>query len=205
MTENDAMGIVGPRYAGDGSEAIIRLGRTGEQIIGDAHGRYHEATARGVVQHASMQAGATLGTALTATAVTLTLYNPAGSGVLLSLLNVSVGISTAPAGSAVLVLAANVNPTAAAPSATTAATVRNNKLGPASGRGVAYTAATLPAAPVVVRVLGSVLATGSTSGVVISDDVAGQIILPENTAITVQSIGTAPSGIVSMSWEEILV
>jgi hypothetical protein len=81
-------GVVGPSVAsGDGSPVPVRLGRNGELIIGNGHGKYYEQVARGKCYHASMQAGASMGTALTATAVTLTLYNPVNSGMLLSLIH----------------------------------------------------------------------------------------------------------------------
>lgn len=195
-------GTVSQKLLGDGSRSEVKLAKSGELIIGEAHGRYFETGSRGNVFHASMQAGAALGTALTAAATTLTLYNPLGSGVVLSLLNASVGVTTAPVGQAVLIYAVNANPVAAPPSATTAAQVRCSLIGPAVGRGVAYTAATLPVAPSVARVLCTL--TAAINGGMIVDDVNAAIILPENTAVTIQAIGVAVSGIVALSWEEIV-
>jgi len=193
----------------DGAVNPGRSSKLGAMIAADGHGRYTEAVYRGNVYHASMQAGASLGTALTATAVTLTLYNPSGSQKLLSLLGASVGLTTAlaAAGTAVHVLAANVDPAAAIPTGLTAATVRNNLLGGGLGQGKAYTAATLPAAPVVVLTTQAYRIIGATP---VSEyalnaytDVGGLIVLQPNTAVTLQGIGTATSGIVSFVWEEI--
>lgn len=195
-------GTVAQKLLGEGARSEIKLAKSGELIIGEAHGRYFETGSRGNVFHAAMQAGAALGTALTASAATLTLYNPAGSGVLLSLLNASVGVTAAPAGQAVLVYAVNANPMAAIPTATTVAQIRCSLLGPTVGRGAAFTAATLPAAPSVARVLCTL--TAAINGGVIVDDINAAIILPENTAVTIQSIGVAVSGIVALSWEEIV-
>lgn len=197
--------IVGPKSLTTGStNAEQRIAATGGQVVCDAHGRYHEAAARGNLYMASMQAGAALGTALTATAVTFTLYNPANSGVIISLLNCALAITSAPAGSAALVYAINNNPVAAAPGSVTALAVRGMPLGNAGvGKALAYSAATLPAIPVVAKALATILATGSTAGMQINDDVAGAILLGPNSAVTIQNIGTACNGIVSMIWEEI--
>jgi hypothetical protein len=189
----------------------LRLGKTLEQISGQAHGLYYEPVSRGTVYHASMQAGAALGTALTATAVTLTLYNPLNSGVNLVLLEVGVNITTylAAAGTSVYALAGNVLTTAAAPATTTAATVRSCLLGGSAGRGVAYTAATLPSVPVVLKTVGSLHLVGGTpvseSSFSLIDYTDGKIVLQPNTAVTLQGIGTASSGIVHMIWEEVAV
>jgi hypothetical protein len=209
--------IVGPAKRADGlGEGPTRVGITSEAIVGDAHGRYYEAVSRGVVFGASMQAGASLGTALTATAVTLTLYNPIGSKVNLAILEVALVLTTmlaapgAPAAStAVYVLAANLNSLAAAPSAVTAATVRNELLGGVAGVGLAYTAATLPAAPVIIRPLFGVSYSEITAASIAQlatqfiDPTDAKVILAPNTAITLQAVGAATSGIVSMMWEEV--
>ena len=209
--------IVGPSKRSDGlANGLVRIGITGEAIVGDAHARYFEAVSRGTCFHAAMQAGASLGTALTSTAVTLTLYNPIGSKVNLVLLEVALAVTTmlaapgAPGSStAAYCLAANVNPLAAAPSATTEATVRNCLLGGLDAVAKAYTAATLPAAPVVVRPLFGVSYSEITAASIAQfstqfiDQTDGKIVLAPNTAITLQAIGAATSGIVSMMWEEV--
>lgn len=194
-------GRVGIPPTSEGVVAPVRLGMRGELVVGLAHGRSREGVSRGAVFHAAMQAGAALGTALTAAATTLTIYNPIGSGVVLSVLHVSAGLTAVPAGNAALVYAVSVNPLAAAPVPGVLATVRSNRLGPSGGRGVAYTACTLPAVPVVARVLGNV--SVSTSAAQILDEVQGMLELPENTALTVQGLGAAATGLIAVTWEEI--
>lgn len=199
-------GSVGPSPSALGSHQPLRIGAQAELIAQDAHGRYHEAALRGQLYSAAMQAGAALGTALTATAVTLTLYNPAGSGVNLSIIRGDCAITSAPAGGAALVWAANFNPVAAPPSAVTALAsgARGYPLGNNSApRASVYSAATLPAAPSVIRTIASILATGSTAALQIQDLVDGSILLGPNSAVTIQNIGTAMSGILSLVWEEI--
>lgn len=191
------------------SEVSVGLNRT-LAVNRNAHGEWYNAVTRGKVFGASMQAGASLGTVLTASAVTMTLYNPSGSGVRLILLNVKVAITTilGGAGTAAYVLAANLDPTAAVPATVTeAVTPRNLLLGdsavPVAGK--IYTIATLPAAPIIVRVLGSLYyaTAAAVAPVSVEDNVNGAIVLPENTAITVQGIGQTSSGIISLMWEEV--
>lgn len=199
-------GAVGPAPSALGTHSPIRLGRQAEGIVQDAHARYHEAAAGRALFSASLQAGAALGTALTATAVTLTLYNPVGSGVNLSVIRGGVAITTAPAGSAALVWASNHNAVAAIPSGVTALAsgARAYPLGNTTvPQAQVYSAATLPAAPTVIRTLANVLATGGTSGAVLADDVQGAIEIGPGAAVTIQNIGTAMSGIVDIAWEEI--
>lgn len=196
-----AEGKVGPVQRSDGSQGETRLGRTGEVIVAEAHGRYFEAAARGAIFHAAMQAGAAFGTTLTAAAATLTLYNPAGSNVLLVLLHASAALTAAPAGNAALVYAVSTNPVAAPPAAVTPAVVRCSRLGPSTGKGLAYTAATLPGIPAVARILGNFSANASAG--IVSDDLNGALVIPENTAVTIQGMGAATTGIVALSWEEV--
>lgn len=154
---------------------------------------------------ASTQAGVATSTALSTTQTGFTLTNPAGSGVNIELLQIRVAFTTAPAGIASVVLAANVTPTAAAVTQTTPLTVRSAKLGnPAGATGLAASAVTLPAAPVVVRALGGPVATGSVSQPQIVDDVDGALVLIPGTAVSINSLTTAISGIFTMVWRETL-
>ena len=194
-------GLVGPQTPADGAPARPRLDHYGALVVQEA---YAEAVSRGEVFTASMQAAAALGTALTATGVTLTLYNPVGSGVNLAILWVSLAITSPPAGAAAYVYAASMSLNGAAPTSVTEATIRNALLG--SGRGAsgrAYTAATLGAtAPVVIRSLASVLATGSVSHAPALDRVNEEIMIAPGYAVTIQGLTTASNGIVSMGWRE---
>jgi len=179
----------------------------------DAHARYQDAILNGNCYYAAMSSGAALGTALTATAVTLTLYNPIGSGVYIVVLEgtLAVTLGLAAAASAAVVWAANTNVLAAAPTSTTlAATYGNAIIGSAkTGAAKAYTAATLPAVPSVIRSLANARIIGATPvseyTTQIVDPVDGKIVLSPNTAVTVQAILTASAlnGIASMLWEEV--
>ena len=202
---------IGPIVTADGtSRQPLRIDRTGAQAVVDGHARYREAVSRGNVFVASMQAGAAMGGALTATAVTITLYNPKGSGVRASILWGSVTQTTAPAtaGNAGDFWAVNSPDSASAlAAATTAATIKNAAIATGLPKCSAWTACTLQAAPLIIRPLpgGMYWATAASSCPICTIDyVDGAIELPENTAITIQGVGTANhSGIAAISWEEI--
>lgn len=190
--------------AADGALDELRLTRQKGLATADAHGRYFDAVDRGNCFFACLTSPCTWGTALTATAVTYTLYNPSGSGKNLVLLETTATVITQTAAGSV-VYAVNDIPGQVIPVTTTALTIRNCKLGGgASSVARAYSAATLPAAPIAVRNFFSVAATAATglSPVILTDEVAGRIILPPNTAVTLQGITIAGTGFVSMLWEE---
>ena len=197
------IGQVGAAGVGDGSSRSFRGGRYGALAMMDCHGRYFDCVDRGNVFCCAMQASAALGTGLTATAVTFTLYNPAGSGKNLVILQTSLAaITVSTAG--MVVYAVNDVPGQAAPATTTALTIRNAKLG-AGGASVArvFSVATLPAAPVSVRILAGIVGAATPLMVAsIIDDVAGAIILTENTAVTIQGITSNINGAAGMFWEE---
>ena len=202
-------GRAGDATIADGVPREVRLGRFSE-LLTNLAGDYAELMRHGHLYQASMQAGASLGTALTATAVTFTLYNPNGSAVIVALLECAVVFTTLPAVAAgnnvALVYAANDEPGAAIPATVTQLTIRNALLGQGIGSARAYSAATLPAVPVVVRVhpVGINNQTAVGMGQLAGKDLLnGAIGLQPNTAVTLQAIGTASSGIVSMVWAEI--
>lgn len=153
---------------------------------------------------ASTQAGVATSTGLSTTQTGFTLTNPALSGYNLVILQVRVAFTTAPAAIATLVLTANVNPIAAAVIHTTPLVVRNAKLGAgAASIALADSAVTLPAAPVVVRGLGGPVATGGVSQPQVVDDVDGALVLTPGTALSINSLTTAVSGVFSMTWAEV--
>jgi hypothetical protein len=198
----------GARYVQDGSENIGRAGRTGEFIVSDAHGRYHEAVSRGNCWTGANTAAQATSTA-SATATGLILTNPAASGKLISILDIIVGVGAAVAAAFEVGLFANVaSQTQAAVTQTTPITPRNALIGSgAIGVGLLASAATLPAAPVHIRTLlasGWVTATAQSQEVA-KDEVAGCICLLPNTAVSVQSVVGTQSIIASITWEEIQI
>jgi hypothetical protein len=152
---------------------------------------------------ASTQAGVATSTGLSTTQTGFCLTNPAGSNVNLVILQINVACTTAPAGAATIVAAANVNPVAAAVTQTTPLTVRDARLGVTrTGAGLAASAVTLPAAPVVVRAIGGPVAATSISPPYIRDDVNGALVLVPGTSLSINSLTTAISAVISMTWRE---
>ena len=197
----------------DGAPRELRLGSKGELFTSESVGKYYEIAKRGQLFHASMQAGSALGVALTATAVTLTLYNPSTSTVNLAVLQCGISITTQQVTTATvenIVYAANVDPSAAIPATTTSATIRPGLLGLNAGQGKAFTAATLPAAPVVVRpfplaAFMQITTQIAQPNLAAIDNIDGAISLAPNTCLTIQGLATTTgvSGIVSFTWAEL--
>ena len=183
----------------------LELSDLGHLVTSVGAGRYQEPVLRGGVYVGANVLGTPVTTqaGLSATTPALTLWNPVGSGVYLSLLGVRVGINAAPAAASTLCLAVNAKG-AAAPSSTTDATMYSTLLTGVTGspKGRAYRVATLAAAPVAVRFLGHVLATGGTDTCVINHDVDGQLVLDEGVALSVQAT-TAIAIFCEFVWEEV--
>lgn len=194
-----------PRVAADGAATVGRATKDSSFGMQDTHARYQEAVYRGNVFNACNQAAVTFGVGLSATVATFSLYNPAGSGKLLVLWSIQMAFSAAPAAATVLYLAAQTDLTKAAPTGLTLLTNNNAMLGAgASSVGKAMSAATLAAAPVAVRTMGSIVAASSITPPIINDEIAGQIIIPQNGIVVLQATA-ACSGFISGTWEEIPV
>ncbi len=192
-----------PNSDGTITDRLLRIGRTGELIMAQAFGEYEEMASRGQVYTACNQSVITFGTSLTATAVTFTLYNPVGSLVDLVILQIGITAITQTAAGHI-VLAANVNNAAAATTITAANTLtsQNGKLDGSGGYGIAGKAATLPAAPVAIRTVAYGVSAAPTNAFNIVDKVKGAVVLGPNTAVTVQGITFAGTGLISMLWRE---
>src|SRR5437867_8535125 len=110
---------VGPVFGGTGTAVPFTADITGGQRLQQAHALFFDAVMRGNCFYASMAAGAALGTALTATAVTLTIYNPLGSGIYVVLIDCTLSFSAAlnAAGNSQYIHAVNAILSSAAPSA----------------------------------------------------------------------------------------
>ena len=203
----------GPVLSSDGSVNVARAGRIGELLTSDAVGKYYQAAVDGRLFMASRVATAVTGTALTATAVTFTLWNPPTSTVNVSVISghVNIGVLQTTTGNIpTYVWAANVNPGAAIMATTTSLIVRPGLLGGSVGQAQAFSAATLPAVPVIVRLFP--LATACTATTQLAevslaaiDNVDGAIVLAPNTAVTIQGIATTTeiSAFISMTWIEV--
>src|ERR1700676_1834669 len=82
---------VGATSQADGTSALARGGKEGQQVVAQCHGKYYEAARRGKLSAAcTAAAGVAPGTAVGTTAA-LAIFNPAGSGVRLAIKKVGVG------------------------------------------------------------------------------------------------------------------
>lgn len=196
----------GPVVLADGAgDQPIRNEKTGALVVQDAHGRYTESVLRNKVFSACTTAAATIG-ALTTTGVTYHLYNPINSGVNASVLVASYGATSTTFVVGSTFFAVNVQTTA--PTATTALTIRSNLLSNTAAPSAVqvFSAATLANTPVAVRPFFSVPATTSGTSVLVKDDVAGEMVVPPGSVLSIQaSVAACAIGHLGMSWEEIPV
>lgn len=159
----------------------------------------------GKMFHACSAGAVTLST-VSATCTGLALSNPYGSGRKLVVARVRFAPSTAPAGAAVVGLAVSPAVSQTAVTHTTPAVVHNAVTTGSNlnvGVGKADAAATLPAAPVWLRPIGSVVAASSITPGMYVDETNGEIILPPGTDLSLSYLTTAAVGIASITWVEI--
>lgn len=203
---------VGPIVAASGTSPTARSGNTGEVVVGDAHGRYYEATVRNNVFALTVSGGAA--TAFTGGAggtPFCSIYNPTGSGKNLVLLSASVasrvaasaagtvafniwgGISaantgtlTTPTNLATLVAAGSV-----ARGSSNAATTSTTAI---SGNGPLYNVGSYYWATAAAAVMAPLQA-----------DIAGQIICPPGCLVALGGTAALTSATydVSLIWEEV--
>lgn len=195
-------GTVGPQPSANGTNPNIRQGKFGEIITADGFGRYHEPASRNQIFSAANQAAVNTPAGLTASSLNFTLFNPAGSGVLVSLLDIMIAIAAAPAAASVIWLVQNNNPLQAAPATTTSLVASNNNLNTSSGAAKAFSTATLAAVPSILRLLGAVPAASNNTINYIKDEVAGLVIIQPGTYVSIQAL-SAISIYAAMTWQEI--
>jgi len=199
-------GKVGTQRLSDGVEADMRLSRSGSVVTSQSGGQYTEASLGGNMYIGSDLGGTAVTTqgGLSATTPALTLYNPVGSGVNLSLMTVTIGVTASPAAAATFMLAYNLA-TAAAPTLTTLANVTNAQL-TKNGQPIGQCArvSTLAAAPLAFRFLGGTAGAAGIESTNLVDHVDGEVIIPPGVAISVQSTSAAAI-LASFTWEEIII
>jgi hypothetical protein len=202
---------VGPQSAADGSYTQNRSGKTGDQVVSQAHGKYYEASHRGVLFAACEQgSGVAPGTALGTTAA-LVLYNPQGSGKRLSIKKIAVGYISGTLGAGTLYHCINNSATQTAPSSGTALTPVASDVGnTATPVGVAKAGATV-VQPVAYRpfvTLSAELASTASPMQDLYEDLDGEIVLEPGTSYQLQSVaaaGSTPKITAGITWEEISV
>jgi len=150
--------------------------------------------------------GAVTLSTVSATCTGLALSNNYGSGKLLVVKQVRFAPSTAPAGAAVVGLAISAAKYTAAVVHTTPIVIHNALCFGSNitvGIGKVDSAATLPAAPVWLRPIASVVAASSITPAMYVDETNGSIILSPGTNLSLSYLTTAAVGIASITWVEI--
>ena len=195
-----------------GQNLTAGFGEYSDVLVSELQARYYENVYRGNVFFAANQALITTAAGLTSSQSTgFILYNPAGSGknlVILEILTQAV-IGTAAGANFLLWLAACLSPTQAAP-ATIASTLTVNSALLGTGAAAvakAYAQATLPTTPVVVRNLGAIQSISNAAGNPVfpswfKDEVAGALIVPPGIMVATQT-SAALSISNSMTWAEL--
>jgi hypothetical protein len=202
-------GKVGPQPSADGVLGPARIGRTGELIVGSAHGDFYEAVARqGVFSICNAVAGVAPGTALSTTPP-IALWNPPGSGVNLALVKAVMSYisGTFGAGSVAFALVAQQ---ATQPTGGTALTAQSNLIGSTkTPLGKGFTGSTLAATPTILRPFasfGPYLATTVLQERTCETINDGAIVIAPGGVLCMQGIataGTTPLALFGMVWEEI--
>ncbi len=219
-----SLGVVGAGRAGIGdgsaqSTTGVREGKTGEQIVDLAHGKYYEAASRGVLYCGGNPTKRGTATALS-TVAPLSLYNPVGSGKWLSIKKVSFAqgetgtLGTGGLFHCVYTIAGPVaSQTGTVPSGGTVVVAKNCRAD-ASNASVAdlRELATLAVAPVVlypfvnVSEVAALTIGGNNTNCI--EDVDGAIVLAPGGGYCIQGItatGSTPVGYYGIVWEEITV
>ena len=209
-------GITGNNRAGvgDGSYVVLRRGKTGELIVGDAHGEHYEACSRGnVFTAATATAGCAVGSLSIVSTCAHLVHNPLGSGVNLVMLQASGWYVSGTLGAGLLLYTASSGVGAIAPTAGTAIVSRSALIsgGNSVAKGIAQTLSTSVASMVTLRPFCSLLAfAGAAIGstILIKDQLNGEFVVPPGFCFGIHGItaaGTSPVMGFSFSWEEVPV
>lgn len=203
-------GLVGSARRADSTQGPFRQGRYSEMVVGQAGGKYRESTMRGEVFNAQTAAtGVAPGTALGTTAA-FCLHNPAGSGVLLVVQKLGMGLISGTLGAGVVHICSS-NLGDAVPTGT-AITPRSRY--PGSGESsvaLAFTTATITTNAakqigILVSLNQLVIATTATNPVDFEKDIDGEIVIGEGYNITLHSTaaaGSSPLVVFNATWQEV--
>ena len=199
-------GKEGEQKLGGGVEAVPRLGKTGEFIFSQAHGKYYEAASRGRLfySHSAARAMSAPATA----AIGNIVWNPPGSGVNLSFCMASIIYLVDDADARAVDLCYSVQATV--PGSVTVANASGpcllGAVGVSNGKAKAYSIATILVAGTPILSLGEIgtakLSLGTTLNLI---DLGGLIVCPPGYLVTLHCIAAAgTAGVTSdLVWEEV--
>lgn len=183
---------------GDGAPDVVRTGKTGELVVGQAHASFYEQTSRSVAfTVGTAVAGVAPGTALSTTPP-LAIWNPPGSGVYLAINRVAVGYVSGTLGAGHLVyaqVAQSTVPTSGTELVPVCTMVGNFLRSPIR----AFQGSTVSATPTIIRSSGLNLAAFAGAADSLKppsqDRVDGEIVLAPGNCFVVQgntAAGTSP-------------
>lgn len=200
-------GRVGELPATDGSIQPLRLGKYGDVVTQDGHGRYTEGSYRGRRYVVSTQAAVALSLTGTTTYTGLLLNNPLNSGVIASIEDSEFGVSSTITASGAIALGYNTANPSALGTVLASQPTKLSSSGVSGARCVAYSGGTttLAANPTVVRILAT-SQFGTSVGVEIApcrDEIGGQLELMPGTCIFYVALTTAVTGWWALQWEEL--
>ncbi len=206
------LGVVGPVLGADGTiPATGRQGKTGEASVQQTHGKYYEASSRGVLFCAGDQgAGVVVQVSITTTGI-YSLQNPPGSAKRLSIKKVAISYFNGTEGAGSFYHGFN-GVGIVQPSGGTALTSYNMNIGNQSGVaavGVARTGATVVAATVLYPFSGSgpILASSVTGLFQTYEDIDGAITIDPGACYQLVAVlggaGSSPKISVGAFWEEV--
>lgn len=194
--------------AADGAFESLRLGKTKELIVGEAHGRYYEAASRGKLFIAvTAVAGVAPGTALS-TAPAFSLWNPVNSGILVTIKKVFIGYLSGTLGAGFMAHTQNSSQLTD-PSSGTAIVPVCSLLNGTGGTAKPHTSSTISATSTLIRPslnLNAIAGAGDAGPSLGVDMVDDEIIVPAGVAYCLQGIaaaGTSPKIVIGVVYEEI--
>lgn len=191
---------VGPQFASDGSPVPIRAGRLGDQIVSELNGRYYEQASRGRLFHAFAIVTAPVIFSTAAGTGGPLVWNPPTSGVNLSVLAVTCGLTVVTTVAAALGLTGNTGQTSA-PASTTAIDQRSSALvGGQASVSTPYRIGTPTNAggfflPLLQLHTGALTVDNLGMGFI---DVGGAIIAPPGSWVSIASSATATTTVAQL-------
>jgi hypothetical protein len=208
--------LVGPAILSDGVVDTVRMGKTGELIVAELHGKYALQTYRGNVFWACMLAGVIFPAPAATAANVMTLANPAGSGKNMNLISFDMVFTIIPGTplTGLYGLYVNTNVVAAAVTGTAIVPVPGLLGGKTVPVGTPLSTSTVPAAPTLLLPFGQ-----KVTGEVVTAfplpampsfhiEFDGKVSLAPGSAITPQQTvadTTNGSVICAFCWEEVAV
>ena len=201
--------LVGPQTLADGNTGEGRIGRTGEDVVSELHGKFYEQAKRGnVYSGVTAVSGVAPGTAIGTTAA-FALYNPLNSGFDLVILRASMSYLSGTLGIGFVnwIMHTAAVQAGAAVTGTAISVVRANGQN-GVGVGKPLTTATVVAG-VLTRLFGNLppmLASSVLTPWRLDDDVDGALVVPPGAAVSLQATaaaGTSPLVIFDCLWEEV--